>query len=348
MDAALVIRYFGSKQDLFATATEFAIELPDLTEADPDDIADMLLPRYFAVWEDDQSFLALLRAAMTSRVAADTLNETLATHVAPTLMAATPDHHLERIAVTDAFVIGLATTRSVLANPPVASLSREELSRWAAPVFRQLLVGPAPGRNEQKRDPATPVQTRADILSAARSRFAAEGYERTTLRAVAADVGVDAALVIRYFGSKQELFAAAADFTIELPDLSRCRPRRDRGHTAAAVLRGMGGGRDVSGAPARRDDEPDRGRRAAAGVRRAGGAQADHRHPGSSGSADRADGCVRHRAGHHAIHLGQSTDRQPQPGRTQPLGGAGDPTTSGGAGTGASSDRVSSKVAIRH
>lgn len=46
--------------------------------------------------------------------------------------------------MTDAFVIGLATTRSVLANPPVADLSREELSQWAAPVFQQLLVGPAP------------------------------------------------------------------------------------------------------------------------------------------------------------------------------------------------------------
>lgn len=144
VDAALVIRYFGNKQDLFATATDFAIDLPDLSEADPDDIPDMLLPRYFAVWEEDHTFLALLRAAMTSRVAADTLNRTLATHVAPALRAATPDHHLERIALTDAFVIGLATTRSVLANPPVANLSREELSRWAAPVIRHLLTGPAP------------------------------------------------------------------------------------------------------------------------------------------------------------------------------------------------------------
>ena len=144
VDAALVIRYFGSKQDLFATATDFMIDLPDLSDADPDDIADMLLPRYFAVWEDDHTFLALLRAAMTSRVAAETLNETLATHVAPTLKAATPDHSRQRIALTDAFVIGLAATRSVLGNLPVAEFSRDELSRWAGPVFRQLLVGPAP------------------------------------------------------------------------------------------------------------------------------------------------------------------------------------------------------------
>ena len=144
VDAAMVTRYFGSKQDLFATATEFTIELPDLTDADPDDIADMLLPRYFAVWEEDHSFMALLQAAMTSRVAADKLNETLAVHVAPTLKAATPDYDQQRIALTDAFVIGLAATRSVLGNVPAADLSREELRLWAAPVFRQLLVGPAP------------------------------------------------------------------------------------------------------------------------------------------------------------------------------------------------------------
>lgn len=144
VDQALVSRYFGSKQDLFATATEFRIDLPDLEGVDPEDIAGMLLPRYFAVWEDDHSFLALLRAAGTSRVAAETLNQTLATNVAPTLLHATPDHHRQRIAITDAFVIGLAMTRSVLANQPMVEFSREELTRWAAPIFRQLLTGPAP------------------------------------------------------------------------------------------------------------------------------------------------------------------------------------------------------------
>src|SRR5882762_7592945 len=96
VDAALVTRYFGGTQDLFATATEFKIDLPDLSGAAANDIAGMLLPRYFAVWEDNQSFLALLRAAATSRIAADTLNKTLAKHVAPTLRTATPAHHRQR------------------------------------------------------------------------------------------------------------------------------------------------------------------------------------------------------------------------------------------------------------
>ncbi|WAJ46703.1 TetR family transcriptional regulator [Mycobacterium sp. Aquia_216] len=144
VDAALVIRYFGSKQELFAEAAEFAIELPELSNVDPDEIADLLLPRFFAVWEEDETFVALLRAAMTSPIAADALRRVFATQVAPKLITATPDHPVQRIGLMGAFVIGLATTRYVLKNPPVANLSREELSRWAAPVIRQILVGPAP------------------------------------------------------------------------------------------------------------------------------------------------------------------------------------------------------------
>ena len=135
----MVIRYFGSKQDLFAAAADFEIDLPDLSNVDPDDVASILLPRFFAVWEEDETFLALLRAAMTSPLAA-----VFAEQVAPRLITATPDHPVQRIGLMGAFVIGLAITRYVLVNPPVASLSREELSRWAAPVIKQLLVGPAP------------------------------------------------------------------------------------------------------------------------------------------------------------------------------------------------------------
>ena len=42
--------------------------------------------------------------------------------------------------------------------------------------------------------------TRAALLVAARSRFAELGYDATSLRDIAADAGVDAALVSRYFG----------------------------------------------------------------------------------------------------------------------------------------------------
>src|SRR5690348_1657231 len=59
--------------------------------------------------------------------------------------------------------------------------------------------------------------TRASILKAARERFAAEGYERTTMRAVAADANIDPALIARYFGNKEGLFAEAAEFDLRMP-----------------------------------------------------------------------------------------------------------------------------------
>ncbi|MFD3583352.1 TetR/AcrR family transcriptional regulator [Streptomyces sp. NPDC058683] len=51
--------------------------------------------------------------------------------------------------------------------------------------------------------------TRARILDSARTLFAERGFERTTVRAVAATAQVDPALVMQHFGSKRELFTEA-------------------------------------------------------------------------------------------------------------------------------------------
>lgn len=66
--------------------------------------------------------------------------------------------------------------------------------------------------------------TRAAILRAARERFAADGYERATIRAIAADAGIDPSMVMRYYGNKERLFAAAAEFDLRLPDLKGVPP----------------------------------------------------------------------------------------------------------------------------
>ena len=51
--------------------------------------------------------------------------------------------------------------------------------------------------------------TREAILAAARARFGDLGYDRTTIRGIAADAGVDPALVHHFYGTKEGLFAAA-------------------------------------------------------------------------------------------------------------------------------------------
>lgn len=59
------------------------------------------------------------------------------------------------------------------------------------------------------RRPRDAAATRQALLQAAHSRFVRLGYDRTTLRDVAADVGVNLALIKRYFDSKEGLFKAA-------------------------------------------------------------------------------------------------------------------------------------------
>jgi AcrR family transcriptional regulator len=64
---------------------------------------------------------------------------------------------------------------------------------------------PRPTRAQQRH------QTETRILTAARQLFAELGYDRTTIRAVASAAGVDAGLVMHYFGSKDQLFSRAAE-----------------------------------------------------------------------------------------------------------------------------------------
>lgn len=57
--------------------------------------------------------------------------------------------------------------------------------------------------------------TRDAIRDAAARRFSEEGFQSATVRAIAADAGVDPALVMHYFGTKQQLFVAAMALPID-------------------------------------------------------------------------------------------------------------------------------------
>ncbi|MEV7470582.1 TetR family transcriptional regulator [Streptomyces kronopolitis] len=98
-----------------------------------------------------------------------------------------------------------------------------------------------PDRPGQPGDPAAPAAdaartarprrsdaTRAAILAAARDRFAADGYERATIRAIAGDAGIDPSMVMRYYGNKAGLFAAASTIEVHAPDLTHV-PREEAG-----------------------------------------------------------------------------------------------------------------------
>jgi len=67
------------------------------------------------------------------------------------------------------------------------------------------------------------ADTQARIIAAARPLFAKHGYQGTTIRAVAAAADIHPSMVMRYFESKEGLFAAAAEFDLRLPDFSKVK-----------------------------------------------------------------------------------------------------------------------------
>lgn len=63
--------------------------------------------------------------------------------------------------------------------------------------------------------------TRSEILEAAKGVFSEMGYDRATIRAIAAVARVDPALIHHYFGSKENLFAASIDLAVIPTELIR-------------------------------------------------------------------------------------------------------------------------------
>lgn len=96
---------------------------------------------------------------------------------------------------------------------------------------------PSPAKTTKRRGrrQGDPVSREA-VLAAAKARFAAKGYENTTLRSIADDANVDPSMVLYLFGSKADLFREALRLIID----------------PAALVAALTGGAD---------DEPDIGTR---------------------------------------------------------------------------------------
>jgi AcrR family transcriptional regulator len=72
--------------------------------------------------------------------------------------------------------------------------------------------------NAERKRPGRPAgtsDTRERILASARELFARNGIDKTSIRSIGGAAGVDPALVHHYFGTKQQLFAAAIHIPID-------------------------------------------------------------------------------------------------------------------------------------
>ncbi len=76
---------------------------------------------------------------------------------------------------------------------------------------------------------------RIAILRAARRAFALQPYNAVTLRGIAADANVSAALIVKHFGSKEALFDQVADFS-EAAEKLLAAPDEELGRHAVLTL----------------------------------------------------------------------------------------------------------------
>lgn len=98
-------------------------------------------------------------------------------------------------------------------------------------------------KHDGTRAPTTrnAAQTRVRILAAAQQLFASQGYTHASLRDIAGLAGINVALVARYFGSKEKLFEAALEASLD-PEALRSRNRASFGREVAALFVDMPGG----------------------------------------------------------------------------------------------------------
>ena len=140
IDPSMVMRYFGSKDKLFAAAAEFDLRFPDLTELDRTAVGRSLVSHFLQRWEGDEALVILLRSSATNADAAQRMQQIFSTQLQPlvaTLVPASESHWRSALIATQ--ILGMAWCRFVLQLPPVVKMSRTEIVDWIGPTIQRYL-----------------------------------------------------------------------------------------------------------------------------------------------------------------------------------------------------------------
>lgn len=145
IDPAMVIRYFGSKEKLFAEAADFDLRLPDLTALPRTRIGAAVVNHFVERWEEDDTFMALVRAAATHEAAAKRVRGVLLAQVTPAIAKLSEDtaRAPERAGLVASQLLGMALCRYVLKLPPLVGMSRAEIVAWLGPTISRYVMGKA-------------------------------------------------------------------------------------------------------------------------------------------------------------------------------------------------------------
>lgn len=149
----MVMRYFGSKEGLFAAAADFELRLPDLHGIPREHVGRRAAEYFVTRWESDGSLQALLRVGATNEAAAGRLRQIFAEQLGPMVAAVVPPRAdvAARAGLVASQVLGVALTRYVLRLPPVATMPTDELVRWVGPTLQRYLTAEDPAASVSGR-----------------------------------------------------------------------------------------------------------------------------------------------------------------------------------------------------
>jgi AcrR family transcriptional regulator len=145
IDPSMVMRYYGSKDGLFAAAVDVELDLPDLAEADPGTVGELLTRQFLVLWEQpptDEILLTLLRSAVADDAVVEKIRQVFAGQVTPAVLRfGDPADAARRAGLVVSQLLGLALTRYVLRLPPVVGLTPAEIVDEIAPTVQRYLAG---------------------------------------------------------------------------------------------------------------------------------------------------------------------------------------------------------------
>jgi AcrR family transcriptional regulator len=156
IDPAMVMRYYGSKEKLFATAAEFDLRLPDPASLPATGFGTILARHFIDRWEGDETLMALLRSAVTNEAAAARTRDIFARQLAPPIAALCPypKEAPTRTGLMASQVLGMALCRYVLRLPPVAAMAPDEVVAWIGPTIERYITAPPISGDNQWAEPA--------------------------------------------------------------------------------------------------------------------------------------------------------------------------------------------------
>ncbi|WP_200208213.1 TetR/AcrR family transcriptional regulator [Micromonospora coerulea] len=146
IDPSMVMRYYGSKEGLFAAAAEFDLRLPALAAVPAEQLGEVLVRHFLDRWEGDETLAALIRTASTNPGAAERMRGIFAEQIGAAVvrLGTDPATAARRAGLITSQILGLAFTRYIVRLPPMAEAAPEELVAWVAPTIQRYLTGPVP------------------------------------------------------------------------------------------------------------------------------------------------------------------------------------------------------------